>query len=103
MPTLGLRLGEALARERRQAGDKAAADLIASFTGRLAFLRGHVCFTDAATALGMPCSVRAQIAALEGTAHALNAGKTAEEGAAALDRMEKAQAVACYLSEVRRR
>jgi hypothetical protein len=101
MPALGLRLGEALARERRQAGDPAA-DMIASFAGRLAFLRRFPWFTEAATAFGIPCSVQAQIAAFGRAARALNAGATARDGAAALDRMEKDRAIACYLAELGR-
>ena len=99
MPTLGLRLGEALSRERRQAGDPEA-DKMASFAGRLAFLRRYVRFTQAAIALGIACSVQVQITAFERAARALNAGATPEDGAAALDRMDRDQARAAYLAEV---
>ena len=47
MPHLGFQLGDALAAERRLAGE-AGADRIASFSGRLGFLRLYAWFTPAA-------------------------------------------------------
>ena len=99
MPTLGLQLGESLAAEHRQAGD-ADADGLRSFAGRLAFLRRHVWFTPAATLLGLPDFVAAQVAAFRRVAVALNAGAVPEDGAAALDRMDRDEAASCYLAQV---
>lgn len=99
MPKLGLQLGEALAAERCQAGDPNA-DVIASFTGRLEFLRRYGYFTPAAAALAIPRIVEAQIAAFAAAARALDAGATPEDGAAALDRMDRETACSRYLGEV---
>nr|WP_294555961.1 hypothetical protein [uncultured Rhodopila sp.] len=97
MPHLGLRLGDALAAERRLAGEPGA-DGIASFSGRLAFLRLYAWFTPAATRMGLPDLVRAQIGRLAAVANSLGAGTTPEDGAAALDRMEPGEARALFLS-----
>ncbi len=97
MPHLGLRLGDALAAERRLAGD-AAAGGIANFSGRLGFLRLYAWFTPAATMMGLPGMVRAQIDRLAAVASSLGAGTTPDDGAAALDRMEVSEARALYLS-----
>ena len=97
MPHLGLRLGDALAAERRLAGEPGTAG-IASFSGRLAFLRLYAWFTPAATNLGLPDMVRAQIDRLAEVASSLGAGTTPDDGAAALDRMDLRAARALYLS-----
>jgi hypothetical protein len=97
MPHLGLRLGDALAAERRLAGEPGA-DSIASFSGRLAFLRLYAWFTPAARTLGLADIVRAQIDRLAHVANRLRAGTTPEDGAAALDRMELCEARALFLS-----
>jgi len=97
MPYLGLRLGDALAAERRLAGEPGA-DGIAGFSGRLAFLRLYAWFTPAAARMGLPDIVRAQIDRLAAVAHGAGAGTTPEDGAAALDRMEPCEARALYLS-----
>jgi hypothetical protein len=97
MPHLGLRLGEALAAERRLAGEPGA-DGIASFSGRLAFLRLYAWFTQAATGMGLPDIVQAQIGRLAEIAVSRGAGTTPEDGAAALDRMEPCEARTLFLS-----
>ena len=76
MPNLGLRLGDALAAERRVAGEPGAARS-ASFSGRLAFLRLYAWFTPAAAQTGLPDLVRAQIGRLAEVAHSLGAGQHA--------------------------
>ena len=99
MPALGLRLGDALAAERRQAGDSGA-DFIASFSGRLAFLRHYAWFTPAARAAGLSDVVQAQIAGFARAARCKDVGQTPEEGAAALDRMDRREACSRYLTAV---
>jgi len=91
MPTLGLRLGAALAEERRLAGDPNA-DAVASFSFHLGFLRCYGWFTPAAEAIGLADMVRRKIDAFARIGH----DPTPEAGAAELDRMERRKAIALY-------
>jgi hypothetical protein len=98
LPATGVAMGEALAEEMVQAGGSAA---IATFTARLAFLRRRTLYTPAAAALGLPAAVQRQIDGLAAIARDLKAGETADDGAAALDRMDRAPASALYHAAAR--
>jgi adenylate cyclase len=97
MPVLGLHLGTALAEERRLAGDPNA-DRVASFSLHLEFLRCYAWFTPAAAAIGLADLVRRKIQAFSSVAQRLGAAVTPEAGAAALDRMDRAEALTLYRS-----
>lgn len=95
MPMLGLRLGEAVAEERRLAGDPNAGS-IASFAHHLVFLRCYTWFTPAAEAIGLADLVRRKIEAFTRAGQDLGAAPTPEAGAAALDRLDREKAIALY-------
>lgn len=97
LPSIGLAFGEALALEMRQAHHPAAAG-IASYTGRLGFLRRYAGFTPAAVALGLQAVTRAQIDALAAIARADGCGELPEDGAARLDALPHDVARARYLA-----
>jgi hypothetical protein len=85
MPDLGWELTEALARERALANDPDAADLL-TFNARLRFLQTYDRQSRAARALGLEAIVNRQIQSFAPF------GDTLEEGAAALDRLPRAEA-----------
>lgn len=95
MPTLGPRLGILVARERELAGDPKA-DLIGRYSHQLAFLRAYAWFTPAASAIGMADLVRRRIEAFARAGQAPGAATTPEDGAAALDRLDRGAAEALY-------
>ena len=72
--------------------------MINAVTIATTFLRLYAWFTPAATRMGLPDLVRAQIGRLAAVANSLGAGTTPEDGAAALDRMEPGEARALFLS-----
>jgi hypothetical protein len=94
LPTRGWRMGFALAAEW-QAGGYPNADTVASFSGRLAFLRRYRQFSPPAERLGLARAVGLQVAAF-----AWGAGSP-EEGAAALDRMPRRAAHRRYMDALR--
>ncbi len=94
LPARGWRMGFALAAEWR-AGGYPNADMVASFSGRLAFLRRYRQFSPPAERLGLARSVGHQVAAF-----AWGAGSP-EEGAAGLDRMPRRVAHRRYMDALR--
>jgi adenylate cyclase len=97
LPDIGLDFGEALAEEMRQAGHPAAGG-VASYVGRLGFLRHYARFTPAAAALGLEREARSQIDALAAIAREAGGGTLPEDGAALLDAMPHDAARARYLA-----
>ncbi len=94
LPLLGPRLSRLLARELAAAG-QAAPEGVATHAARVALLRLLPPPSDAARALGLAAVRDAQLAAYAGAAHRLALpGRTAEDGAAALDAMDSADAEA---------
>ena len=87
LPVSGIGFGWALAEEMRQAGHPAA-ETIGTFRGRLSFLRLYAAFSPAATALGLPGIVQAQLNAFSTLARDLHGGDQPEDGAELLDRMQ---------------
>jgi hypothetical protein len=94
LPTRGWRMGRALAAEWRLGGYPNA-DTVASFSGRLAFLRRYRRFSPPAQRLGLAHAVEQQVAAF-----AWGAGSP-EEGAASLDRMPQRAALRRYMDALR--
>lgn len=95
LPRLGFHIGEALAAERRRAHDPAA-NSIPTFSGRLAFLAHYPWFSPPSQQVGLPSLVQAELNSFVRAAPGLTPGATAEEGAAALDRIDRATALARY-------
>ena len=95
LPMLGLRLGEALAEERRLADDPNAS-AVASLALHLAFLRCYAWFTPAAEAIGLAELVRRKIEAFARAGQRLGAEATPEAGAAALDRLDRKEAITLF-------
>lgn len=95
-PHLGWQLSEALAAERRATGHPAP-DHVASFAGRLGFLRILPTATTVGREFGLEVSGRVQIAAFGHAARQLGlADATPDAAAAALDRLPRGQARALY-------
>ncbi len=90
-PHHGLRLSEALAREWREA-DPAAAARVGRFAGRLDLLRRMPPCTAAGEALGLEAGRALQLAALAAAGEAADPA----EGAARLDTLPRAAALARY-------
>jgi len=100
LPALAWQQAEALAAEWHGQGLGAT---VATFAGRLAFLRTYGCFSEPARSLGLADLRDAQVDAFARVAERLRAGSTPEEGAAALDRMPRAKAQALYAAALRMR
>lgn len=95
-PHLGWQLSEALAAERRATGHPTP-DHVASFAGRLGFLRILPTATSTGRDFGLEASGRAQIAAFGHAARQLGLADTTPDAAAvALDRLPRDQARALY-------
>jgi hypothetical protein len=94
LPARGWRMGAALAAEWRAAGCRDA-DAVASFSGRLAFLRRYRQFSPPAERLGLARVVGQQVAAFAWGA------ASPEDGAAALDRMPRRVAYRRYMDALR--
>lgn len=94
LPSQGWRMAAALAAEWR-AGGHARAETVASFSGRLAFLRLYRRFSPPAVTLGLDRAVAQQIAAFAWGA------ASPEEGAAALDRLPRPAAQRRYMEALR--
>lgn len=94
LPSRGWRMGFALAAEWR-AGGYPGADAVASFSGRLAFLRRYRLFSPPAERLGLARGVGYQVAAFAWGAN------SPEDGAAALDRMPRRAAHRRYMDALR--
>lgn len=95
-PHLGWQLSEALAAERRATGHPAP-DHVASFAGRLGFLRILPAATPTGRDFGLEAAGRVQIAAFGLAAQHLGLIDTAPDAAAAaLDLLPRAQARALY-------
>ena len=90
LPSRGWRMGAALAAEWRMGGH-ARAEAVASFSGRLGFLRLYRRFSPPAESLGLSRLVGQQVAAFAWGA------ASPEEGAAALDRMPRPAAHRRYM------
>lgn len=95
MPHLGRTLSALIGEELARAGDPAAAR-VTTHAGRLAFLSAIPPLTDAAASLGLGAVLAWQRDAYGRCAHALGAGSTAEEGAAALDAQPAGAAEAMF-------
>ena len=93
LPALAWQQAEALAAEWQ--GQPPGAT-VATHAGRLAFLRTYGCFSDPAMRMGLAELRDRQVAAFARVAERLHAGTTPEGGAAALDRMPRAEAHAFY-------
>ncbi len=91
LPRLGWQLGVLLRREWRRAGEPDADD-VASFAGRHAFLSSRGQHSPAATRLGLAALTSRQCVAFEVFAEGLGGAA----GAAALDRMNRAEALRQY-------
>lgn len=92
LPRLGPRLSRLLARELAAAG-QAAPEGVATHAARVALLRLLPPPSGAARALGLAAARYTQLAAYAEAAHRLALpGRTAEDGAAALDAMDSADA-----------
>jgi len=91
LPQLGRRLSRAIADELRAAGEPDA-EVPATHAGRLAFLSAIPEPTEEAAALGLGCARAVQFAAYARCAAELGLPPTAEAGAAALDRLDRAAA-----------
>ncbi|HEY4253585.1 MAG TPA: hypothetical protein VGM87_20420 [Roseomonas sp.] len=95
-PSLGWRLSDALAAERRASGQPAP-DHVARFAGRLGFLRILPETTPTGVAFGLQASGRAQVAAFGRAARHLGfAAVTPDAAAAALDRLPRDHARALH-------
>jgi hypothetical protein len=92
LPSLGLRLSRRLSRELAMAGQPAP-EGVATHAARVALLRLMPPASPAARALGLEAMRSAQLAAYAGAARRLGLpGATAEDGAAALDALDPADA-----------
>jgi hypothetical protein len=95
LPALAWHQAEALAEEWR--GTKFGAK-VATYAGRLSFLRMYDCFSTPARCLGLAALRDRQVDAFTGVAELLGAGIAPEDGAAALDRLPRDEASALYLA-----
>jgi len=93
LPALAWQQAEALAAEWH---GLPLATTVATHAGRLAFLRTYGCFSAPATRIGLADLRDRQVEAFARVAERLHAGATPEAGAAALDRMPRAEAHALY-------
>lgn len=93
LPALAWEQAEALAAERH---GQALGDTVATYGGRLAFLRTYGCFSEPARRVGLADLQERQVEAFARVAGRLGAGSTPEAGAAALDRLPRAKAQALY-------
>ena len=100
MPGLGCRLGHALAAEWSANPGSPPLDP-ASFTGRVAFLRLHDYFSEAATELGLLRMHDSQLMAFRQISERSGGVAWPEVGAALLDRLKPCQAVRAFGAALR--
>jgi hypothetical protein len=93
LPALAWQQAEALAEEWR--GTEFGAK-VATYAGRLSFLRMYDCFSTPARSLGLAALRDRQVDAFTHVAERLGAGVAPEDGAAALDHMPRDEAHALY-------